>query len=80
MTGKQKSQKEQNKKLIEQIQNSISDLDQQIEKEKNRTENFDRSIQDTNIALKSGAESRTYLFTGLLFWLNSVLLMTPIPH
>jgi len=44
---KQKSKKEQNKNLSEQIENSIQDLNQQIEKEKSRTENFDKSIADT---------------------------------
>ena len=43
---KQKSKKEQNQKLIEQINSAILDIEQQIEKEQNRTENFDKNIQE----------------------------------
>ena len=43
---KQKSKKEQNQKLIEQINSAILDIEQQIEKERNRTENFDKNIQE----------------------------------
>ena len=45
---KQKGKKEQNENIIAQIKNSIIDLEQQIEKEKTRTENFDKNIEENN--------------------------------
>jgi DNA repair exonuclease SbcCD ATPase subunit len=67
---KLKSKKEQNKKLIEQINSAISDIEQQIEKERNRTENFDKNIQE-NEKKKSELEKKVSELDQRIYILNN---------
>jgi len=67
---KQKSKKEQNQNLILQIESSIEDLRQQIEKEKTRTENFDKNIEE-NEKKKKEAELKLQDSDQRIYVLNN---------